>query len=111
MKMIIINNPNNIAFLPESIESLPSDGPIVRSSTISTGAGNYYFDDTIDLSDMGYLYRNDFLMLAGRTQFKNTDLPSDSLSRERNYVLNYVFMTDTDGNKNKFSKKLFAVKE
>ena len=38
-------------------------------------------------------------MLAGRTQFKNTDLPSDSLSRERNYVLNYVFMTDTDGNK------------
>ena len=69
------------------------------SKSFSTGAGIYYFDDTIDLSDMGYLYRNDFLMLAGRTQFKNTDLPSDSLSRERNYVLNYVFMTDTDGNK------------
>ena len=69
------------------------------SKSFSTGAGIYYFDDTIDLSDMGYLYRNDFLMLAGRTQFKNTDLPSESLSRERNYVLNYSYTTDTDWNK------------
>ena len=38
-------------------------------------------------------------MLTGRTQFKNTDLPSSSLSRERNYTLDYAIMTDTDWNK------------
>ena len=29
-----------MAFLPDFIESLPKDGPTVRSSIISTGAGN-----------------------------------------------------------------------
>ena len=50
------------------------------NKNFSTGAGIYYFDDKIDLSDMGYLWKNDYLMLTGRTQFKNTDLPSSSLA-------------------------------
>ena len=69
------------------------------SKSFSTGAGIYYFDDTIDLSDMGYLWKNDYLMVTGRTQFKNADLPSSSFSRERNYTLDYALMTDTDWNK------------
>ena len=69
------------------------------NKSFSTGAGIYYFDDTIDLSDMGYLWKNDYLMITGRTQFKNTDLPSSSLSRERNYTFDYALMTDTDWNK------------
>ena len=60
------------------------------NKNFSNGLGLYYFDDSIDLSDMGYLWKNDYLMLTGRTQFKNTDLPSSSLSRERNYTLDYA---------------------
>ena len=86
-----INNENGYGFRAGFLNN--------PNKNFSTGAGIYYFDDTIDLSDMGYLYRNDFLMAAGRTQIKNTDLPSDSFTRERSYLFDYSYMTDTDWNK------------
>ena len=35
---------------------------------LSTGLGIYYLDKDLDINDMGYLMRNDWIMIGGRTQ-------------------------------------------
>ncbi|MFL2697688.1 MAG: DUF5916 domain-containing protein [Gammaproteobacteria bacterium] len=76
------------------------------SKSFSGGMGIYYFDEKLDLSDMGYLYRNDLFMFAGRYQWKNSDLPKESSSRDRNYSLTYSLNKDSDWNSEPISVSL-----
>lgn len=69
------------------------------SKNFSGGLGIWYFDEKIDLSDIGYLWRNDYAMFSGRYEWKQPDFPEDSLTRERSYQLDFTYETDKDGNK------------
>ena len=69
------------------------------SKTFSGGMGVWYFDEKIDLSDMGYLWRNDYAMLSGRFEWKQPEFPESSLSRERKYQLDFAYETDRKGTK------------
>ena len=55
----------------------------------SSGLGIYYYDDDLDLNDMGYLILNDRLQFNGRTQFKKTDFSKDSSLRARLFEIGY----------------------
>ncbi len=59
------------------------------------GFGLYYFDENLDVNDMGYLVRNDWLMFGGRYQIKKTDFNTDSLFRERQYELGWSLKSDS----------------
>ncbi|HIG63079.1 MAG TPA: hypothetical protein EYQ16_00950, partial [Marine Group III euryarchaeote] len=69
------------------------------SKTFSGGMGIWYFDEKIDLSDMGYLWRNDYAMFTGRYEWKQTEFPESSLTRERKYQLDFAYETDRKGTK------------
>ncbi|GIS75669.1 MAG: hypothetical protein CM1200mP12_13880 [Gammaproteobacteria bacterium] len=61
--------------------------------------GIWYFDEKIDLSDMGYLFRNDQAFFSGRFEWKQPEFPETSLTRERRYQLDFTYETDSKGNK------------
>ena len=69
------------------------------SKTFSGGLGVWYFDEEIDLSDMGYLYRNDQAFFSGRFEWKQPEFPDTSFTRERRYQLDFTYETDSQGNK------------
>ena len=69
------------------------------SKTFSGGMGIWYFDKKIDLSDMGYLFRNDQAFFSGRFEWKQPEFPEASLTRERRYQLDFTYETDSKGNK------------
>tara|TARA_Y100000590_G_scaffold122407_1_gene140088 strand:- start:11121 stop:13436 length:2316 start_codon:yes stop_codon:yes gene_type:complete len=69
------------------------------SKTFSGGIGLWYFDDKIDLSDMGYLWRNDQAFFSGRFEWKKYEFLKTSITRERRYQLDFTYETDSNGNK------------
>ena len=63
------------------------------------GFGLYYFDQNLDVNDMGYLARNDWLMFGGRYQIRQTDFSADSLLRSRQYEFGWSLKSDSSFNK------------
>ena len=63
------------------------------------GFGLYYFDENLDVNDMGYLARNDWLMFGGRYQIRQTDFSADSLLRSRQYEFGWSLKSDSSFNK------------
>lgn len=63
------------------------------------GFGLYYFDENLDVNDMGYLARNDWLMFGGRYQIRKTNFGSDSLLRSRQYEFGWSLKSDSSFNK------------
>ena len=63
------------------------------------GFGLYYFDENLDVNDMGYLVRNDWLMFGGRYQIKKTDFSSNSLFRDRQYEFGWSLKSDSSFDK------------
>ena len=63
------------------------------------GFGLYYFDEIVDVNDMGYLARNDWLMFGGRYQIRQTDFSADSLLRSRQYEFGWSLKSDSSFNK------------
>ena len=55
----------------------------------SSGIGINYYDDRLDLNDMGYLILNDRFMFNGRTQFKRTTFDEGSILRSRLFEIGY----------------------
>tara|TARA_Y100000590_G_scaffold122407_1_gene140087 strand:- start:8812 stop:11109 length:2298 start_codon:yes stop_codon:yes gene_type:complete len=56
---------------------------------LSTGMGFFYLDKDLDLSDMGYLMRNNWIMLGGQTQLQQTNFNDSSKTLTRDYQINY----------------------
>ncbi|MDG2061307.1 MAG: DUF5916 domain-containing protein [SAR86 cluster bacterium] len=56
--------------------------------------GFYYFDEDLNLNDMGYLGRNDWMLFGGRTQFRQTNFSPDSATLKREYTL--MFSADSN---------------
>ena len=73
-----------------------------------SGMGINFFDDRLDLNDMGYLILNDRFMFNGRTQFKRTDFDSGSTLRSRLYEIGYgsKFNSDSRRESSNFALKL-----
>jgi hypothetical protein len=69
----------------------------VFSKSLSTGAGFWYMDDDLKINDMGYLARNDWILLGGRTSYQKTDFSSESNALSRSYTLNYGCRSNTHG--------------
>jgi len=63
------------------------------------GFGLYYFDENLDVNDMGYLARNDWLMFGGRYQIRQTDFGDDSFLRSRQYEFGWSLKSDSSFNK------------
>ena len=59
------------------------------------GFGLYYFDENLNVNDMGYLARNDWLMFGGRYQIRKTDFSADSLFRSRQYEFGWSLNSDS----------------
>ena len=76
----------------------------------SSGIGINYYDENLDLNDMGYLILNDRMMFNGRTQFKKTSFSKDSIFRFRLYEIGYgsKFNADSSRESSNFALKLEA---
>ena len=74
----------------------------------SSGIGINYYDDRIDLNDMGYLILNDRFMFNGRTQFKRTTFDEGSILRSRLFEIGYgsKFNVDSQRESSNFALKL-----
>jgi len=66
---------------------------------LSTGLGIYYLDKDLDINDMGYLMRNDWFMIGGRTQLQKTDFNKTSNTLVRTYQHSYGCRTLSNGDK------------
>tara|TARA_X000000368_G_scaffold124602_1_gene97736 strand:+ start:262 stop:2553 length:2292 start_codon:yes stop_codon:yes gene_type:complete len=60
------------------------------------GVGVFYVDEDLDLKDMGYLWRNNLLMISGRASIKQTDFSQDSIARARKYEIAYSLKSTSD---------------
>ena len=76
----------------------------------SSGMGINFYDDQLDLNDMGYLILNDRLMFNGRTQFKKTRFSPGSALRSRLFEVGYgsKFNADTVRESSNFALKVEA---
>ena len=76
----------------------------------SSGIGINFYDDQLDLNDMGYLILNDRLMFNGRTQFKKTRFSPGSALRSRLFEVGYgsKFNADTVRESSNFALKVEA---
>ena len=74
----------------------------------SSGIGVNYYDDRLDLNDMGYLILNDRFMFNGRTQFKRTTFNEGSILRSRLFEIGYgsKFNIDSQRESSNFALKL-----
>ena len=74
----------------------------------SSGVGINFYDDQLDLNDMGYLILNDRLMFNGRTQFKKTRFSEGSILRSRLFEIGYgsKFNADTVRESSNFALKV-----
>ena len=74
----------------------------------SSGIGVNYYDDRLDLNDMGYLILNDRFMFNGRTQFKRTSFSEGSILRSRLFEIGYgsKFNVDSQRESSNFALKL-----
>ncbi len=66
---------------------------------LSTGLGFYYLDKDLDINDMGYLIRNDWIMLGGRTELHKTDFNDASKTLMRTYQHSYGCRALSNGDK------------
>ncbi|MFM1566186.1 MAG: hypothetical protein ACKJRP_04605, partial [SAR86 cluster bacterium] len=66
---------------------------------LSTGLGIYYLDKDLDINDMGYLMRNDWIMIGGRTQLQKTDFNTTSKTLMRTYQHSYGCRALSNGDK------------
>jgi hypothetical protein len=66
---------------------------------LSTGLGIYYLDKDLDINDMGYLMRNDWIMIGGRTQLQKTDFNKTSKTLMRTYHHSYGCRALSNGDK------------
>jgi len=66
---------------------------------LSTGLGIYYLDKNLDINDMGYLMRNDWIMIGGRTQLQKTDFNKTSKTLMRTYQHSYGCRALSNGDK------------
>ena len=66
---------------------------------LSTGLGIYYLDRDLDINDMGYLMRNDWIMIGGRTQLQKTDFNKTSKTLMRTYQHSYGCRALSNGDK------------
>ena len=55
----------------------------------------FYFDENLNVNDMGYLARNDWLMFGGRYQIRKTDFSSESIFRSRQYEFGWSLKSDS----------------
>ena len=69
------------------------------NDNLSTGLGFYYLDKDLDINDMGYLMRNDWIMLGGRTQLNKTDFNDASKTLMRTYQHSYGCRALSNGDK------------
>ena len=78
------------------------------SKNFYSGIGIKYYDDRLDLNDMGYLILNDRFMLNGRTQFKRTTFQEGSVLRSRLFEIGYgsKFNVDSERESSNFALKL-----
>ena len=67
------------------------------SQNISHYLGFYYFDDDLDINDMGYLARNGWMLLGGRSSFRVTDFETSSSLMRREYSIQYGGDSNTRG--------------
>ena len=74
----------------------------------SSGIGVNYYDDRLDLNDMGYLILNDRFMFNGRTQYKRTTFNEGSILRSRLFEIGYgsKFNVDSQRESSNFALKL-----
>ena len=72
------------------MESMPQ-------KNISHYLGFYYFDDDLDINDMGYLARNGWMLLGGRSSFRVTDFEEESPFMRREYTIQYGGDSNTRG--------------
>ena len=74
----------------------------------SSGIGVNYYDDRLDLNDMGYLILNDRFMFNGSTQFKITTFNEGSILRSRLFEIGYgsKFNVDSQRESSNFALKL-----
>jgi len=66
---------------------------------LSTGFGILYLDEDLNLNDMGYLFRNDWIMFGGRTMLQQTAFEESSPNLIRTYRLGYGCSSNTSGDK------------
>ncbi|MCH2263480.1 MAG: DUF5916 domain-containing protein [SAR86 cluster bacterium] len=64
---------------------------------LSTGFGFFYLDEDLNLDDMGYLFRNDWIMFGGRTMLQQTSFEESSPILIRTYQLGYGCRSNTSG--------------
>ena len=78
------------------------------SKNFYSGIGIKYYDERLDLNDMGYLILNDRFMLNGRTQFKRTTFQEGSVLRSRLFEIGYgsKFNVDSERESSNFALKL-----
>ena len=66
---------------------------------LSTGFGFFYLDEDLNLNDMGYLFRNDWIMFGGRTMLQKTSFKESSPNLIRTYRFGYGCRSNTSGDK------------
>ena len=49
----------------------------------------YYFDEHLNINDMGYLWRNNLIGYGGSVNYSKTDFDNDSPTKSRNYNFDY----------------------
>jgi len=78
------------------------------SKNFYSGIGIKYYDERLDLNDMGYLILNDRFMFNGRTQFKRTTFQEGSVLRSRLFEIGYgsKFNVDSERESSNFALKL-----
>jgi hypothetical protein len=64
---------------------------------LSTGFGFFYLDEDLNLDDMGYLFRNDWIMFGGRTMLQQTSFEESSPNLIRTYQFGYGCRSNTSG--------------
>ena len=54
---------------------------------LSHDIGFFYFDEDLDLGDMGYLVTNNWAILAGQSKYKVNDFQADSINSQSRKAL------------------------
>ena len=66
---------------------------------LSHDIGFFYFDEDLDLGDMGYLVTNNWAILAGQSKYKVNDFQTDSINMSREYEFGYSTQTNASGDR------------
>ena len=64
---------------------------------LSHDIGFFHFDKNLNLSDMGYLLKNNWSILAGQTKYRDNEFDTDSINLSREFELSYSIQTNGSG--------------